>query len=127
MRNSPIDYALVTFSLTQMKPVILFKKDIPKGKVVDFILASSAVPGFKKQEIDGELYIDGGIYDNLPINILIDHGYKNIIAVSNAAIGVYRKVKESDANIMYIENQQIQGGILEFDPQIAAKNILLGY
>ena len=127
LRNSPIDYALVTFSLTQMKPVILFKKDIPKGKVVDFILASSAVPGFKKQEIDGELYIDGGIYDNLPINILIDHGYKNIIAVSNAAIGVYRKVKESDANIMYIENQQIQGGILEFDPQIAAKNILLGY
>jgi len=127
LRKSPIDYALVTFSLTQMKPVILFKKDIPNGKVVDFILASSAVPGFKKQEIDGEHYIDGGIYDNLPVNILIDHGYKNIIAVSNAAIGVYRKVKESDAKIIYIENQQRQGGILEFDPAIAKKNIMLGY
>ncbi|MFA5340488.1 MAG: patatin-like phospholipase family protein [Clostridia bacterium] len=127
LRNSSIDYALVTFSLTQMKPVILFKKDIPQGKVVDFILASSAVPGFKKQEIDGQLYIDGGIYDNLPINVLIDHGYKNIIAVSNAAIGVYRKVKDSDANIIFIENQGIQGGILEFDPEIAKKNIMLGY
>ncbi|HRR36848.1 MAG TPA: patatin-like phospholipase family protein, partial [Clostridia bacterium] len=89
LRNSPVDYALVTVSLTKMKPVILFKKDIPEGKVVDFILASSAVPGFKKQEIDGELYLDGGFYDNLPINVLIEHGYKNIIAVSNAAIGVY--------------------------------------
>jgi len=38
LRNSPVDYALVTFSLTKMKPVILFKKDIPEGKVIDFIL-----------------------------------------------------------------------------------------
>jgi len=127
LRNSPVDYALVTFSLTKMKPVILFKKDIPEGKVIDFILASSAVPGFKKQEIDGQLYIDGGIYDNLPVNVLIEHGYKNIIAVSNAAIGVYRRVQQSDAKILYIENQQIEGGILEFDPELAARNMLLGY
>ena len=127
LRNSPVDYALVTFSLTKMKPVILFKKDIPEGKVIDFILASSAVPGFKKQEIDGQLYIDGGIYYNLPVNVLIEHGYKNIIAVSNAAIGVYRRVQQSDAKILYIENQQIEGGILEFDPELAARNMLLGY
>ena len=127
LRASEIDYALVTFSLTQMKPVILFKKDIPKGKVVDFILASSAVPGFKKQEIDGDLYIDGGIYDNMPINVLIDHGYKNIIAVSNSAIGMYRKVKESDAKIIIIENERTEGGILEFDPEIAKRNMQLGY
>ena len=127
LRASEIDYALVTFSLTQMKPVILFKKDIPQGKVVDFILASSAVPGFKKQEIDGDLYIDGGIYDNMPINVLIDHGYKNIIAVSNSAIGMYRKVKESDAKIIIIENERTEGGILEFDPEIAKRNMQLGY
>jgi len=127
LRASEIDYALVTFSLTQMKPVILFKKDIPQGKVVDFILASSAVPGFKKQEIDGDLYIDGGIYDNMPINVLIDNGYKNIIAVSNSAIGMYRKVKESDAKIIIIENERTEGGILEFDPEIAKRNMLLGY
>lgn len=127
LRKSPIDYALVTFSLTQMKPVILFKKDIPKGKVVDFILASSAIPGFQKQKIDGELYLDGGFYDNMPINVLLDHGYKNIIAVSNSAMGVYRKVKESNANIIRIENQRVQGGIIEFDPEIAKFNMDLGY
>ena len=126
-RKSQIDYALVTFSLSQMKPVILFKKDIPEGKLVDFILASSALPGFVKQEIEGELYVDGGFYDNMPINVLIDHGYKNIIAVSNSAIGMYKKTKETDAIIKIIENKCILGSIMEFNPKYAQKNILLGY
>jgi len=126
-RRSQIDFALVTFSLSQMKPLILFKKDIPEGKLVDFVLASSALPGLIKQEIEGTVYVDGGIYDNMPINVLIDHGYKNIIAVSNSAIGMYKKTKETDANIIIIENKCILGSIMEFNPKNAHKNILLGY
>ena len=48
----------------------------------------------------------------------LDHGYKNIIAVSNSAIGMYRKVKESDAKIIIIENERTEGGILEFDQKL---------
>jgi NTE family protein len=126
-RRSQIDYALVTFSLSQMKPVILFKNDIPEGRLLDFVMASSALPGLIKQEIEGEVYVDGGVYDNMPINVLIDHGYKNIIAVSNFAIGMYKKTKETDANIIIIENKGILGNIMEFNPNNARKNILLGY
>lgn len=127
LRKSPIDYGLVTFSLTHLKPLVLFKKDIPQGKLVDYIMASSAVPGFKKQEIDYEHFIDGGVYDNMPINVLLEEGYKNIIAVSNSAIGVYRRIQDNDANIIIIKNGNIKGGVLDFNTDHAKYNINLGY
>jgi NTE family protein len=76
IRNSDIDFGIVTVNLTDKKPVELMKEDIPKGKLVDFLIASANLPAFRIEEVDGKKYLDGGFYNNLPIDILADRGYK---------------------------------------------------
>lgn len=52
------------------------------GDLVDAVMASSSVPGlFPARERDGRLLVDGGIVDNLPVNIVRDMGADIVIAV----------------------------------------------
>lgn len=55
---------------------------ISKGKILDAIRASIAIPGvFSPFEIDGKLLIDGGVADPLPIDVAIREGADIILAV----------------------------------------------
>ncbi|MCK5811816.1 MAG: patatin-like phospholipase family protein [Clostridiales bacterium] len=127
IRESPIEFGIVTASLSNMKPYILFDKDIPDGQIVDYIMASAALPIFQKQEIDGHVFIDGGFYDNVPIKELIDRGHKNIIAVDISWLGVHKKYDSKKANVVYIKNSESLGGTLAFTDQLVKRNMLLGY
>ena len=49
LRNSPIDFGLVSLSLSDLKPVELFIDAIPEGKLHDYIFASSNLPFFKDE------------------------------------------------------------------------------
>ncbi len=52
------------------------------GDLHNSVLASASIPiVFKPIEINGKLYIDGGLFNNLPIQPLIDNGFQNIIGV----------------------------------------------
>jgi NTE family protein len=43
-----------------------------RGKMLDRVLASAAIPVlFEPVEIDGDLYIDGGVLDNFPVTPLV--------------------------------------------------------
>lgn len=131
IRNSTIDYGIVTVNLTDRKPMEIFKEDIPEGKLTDFLIASANLPAFKIEDMDGKKYLDGGFYDNLPISMLVNKGYKDIIAVRTMAIGVVRKVKTKDVNITYIQPAEgTLGSMLEaldFNRQRADELIKLGY
>jgi NTE family protein len=53
------------------------------GEVAEAVQASSAIPGACVPiEIDGELFIDGGIADPLPVDVLEELGVERIIAVN---------------------------------------------
>ena len=53
------------------------------GEVADAVHASIAVPGIcVPVKIDGETYIDGGIVDPLPVDVLREMGISRIIAVN---------------------------------------------
>ncbi len=57
-------------------------KAFAHGDLVESILASMAVPGvFAPREIEGQLYVDGGISSNLPIEMAKKMGADIIIAV----------------------------------------------
>jgi len=127
LRASDIDFGLVTVSLTDMKPLELFVEDIPKGKLTDYLLASSFLPGFKAQELDGKRFLDGGMYDNLPINLIAQKGYKDIIAVEMDSMGLKQKVRAEDLNITRISPSGDVGMMLQFDPELAKRNIQMGY
>jgi NTE family protein len=130
IRNSDIDFGIVTVNLTDKKPMELMKEDIPKGKLVDFLIASANLPAFRIEEVDGKKYLDGGFYNNLPIDILADRGYKDIIAVRTLAMGIVRKVKIKDLNVTYIQPVESLGsalGALSFNREKAEELINLGY
>lgn len=128
IRESPIDFGIVTFSLTDFKPLKAYKKDIPEGKLVDYLLASSCFPAFKRQQIGNKLYIDGGVYDNVPAALLIDKGINKIIAVDISGPGVTRQInKKKNMDIKYIKSIEPLGGVLDFDGKRSKTNIELGY
>lgn len=127
IRKSRIDYGLITVNLRNRVPKALKKSDIPKGKMESYIIASSTCfPLVEMKNIDGEYYVDGGYYDNLPINLAIEMGADEIIAVDLSAIGLKQKVKNKDVKIDYIKSNP-KSFILDFNPETARRNIRLGY
>ena len=126
--NSNVDYGLVTYNISQNKPVLKIKEELPKENIKEYVLASaSCYPAFKPYLIDGEMYIDGGYYDNLPINLAIDLGATEIIAVDLRAIGFKKNVKNKAVDITYIVPRNKIGSFLVFDKNQAKKSIKLGY
>ena len=63
---------------------------------MEVLRATSAMPYVSKPvEIDGKLYLDGGLVDSIPVQKCIDLGYDKIIVVLTRTID-YRKTKSSD-------------------------------
>lgn len=60
------------------------------GEVAAAVHASSAIPGAcVPVEVDGELYIDGGIADPLPVDVLQEMGIERIIAINTIPTPAY--------------------------------------
>jgi len=60
------------------------------GEVAEAVHASSAIPGAcVPVGIDGELFIDGGIADPLPVDVLEEMGIERIIAVNTIPPAAY--------------------------------------
>lgn len=128
IRKSNIDYGLATVSLTDKKPLELYKEDIEEGMISSYILASSYLPVFKSEKIQDKFYLDGGFYNNCPVNMLLKKGYKKIIEIRTKSIGVYKKVKvSSDVEFISIVPSSDLGSMLFADKNLAHKNIKMGY
>ena len=126
--NSNIDYGLVTYNLTKRKPVLITKKNLTEKNIKDYVLASaSCYPAFKPYLINDEMHVDGGYYDNLPINLAIDLGATEVIAVDLRAIGFKKNIKDKTVDITYITPNNKIGSFLVFDKDQAKKTIKLGY
>ena len=76
IRHSGKEFCLLTFSVTDMKELDLSLEDIPEGALEDFLLASAYLLGFKNERLQGKRYIDGGVINNVPLNSLLNRGYK---------------------------------------------------
>lgn len=127
IRNSGKDFGIVTISLTDLKPVEIYIEDIPVGKLPDYLLASAYFPAFKRDKIDGKSYIDGGLYNNLPVNLLRNKGYKDIIIIRTHGVGIVRKVNLEGLNTIIISPNEDLGGTLDFNKETARYNLKLGY
>ena len=47
----------------------------------------------------GNIYLDGGFYDNLPFKMLLDKGYEDLIIVRTHAPGFTKKVEIGRAHV----------------------------
>lgn len=128
IRNSPVEYGLVTVELKTLKPHYVFREDIKEGQLIDYIVASSsAFPAIHAHEIDGVEYIDGGYVDVLPIEMALKKGATKIIAVKLKAIGVEKHRDYEKEGIIVVEPQWDLGNVLTFDVNNARKIMRLGY
>lgn len=76
----PLPLAINATDLTQAKAVYF-----SKGPLVPVILASSCLPLiFKPLTIDNQMFIDGGVMENLPINGLPKHNVQRWAVACNA-------------------------------------------
>lgn len=128
VRKSKIDYGLVTVSLTNKKPRFLTKEQIPYGKLVDYICASSiCYPFVHAQDINDESFIDGGFYDGIPINLAIDMGATEIFAVDLSVLAINKKPKDKNIKVDVIKMKDKTPLTLTFTKEYANKNIKYGY
>lgn len=127
LRDSKIELGLVTISFTDFKPIEIFIEDIPKGKVIDYIIASASLPIFKLEKLDGKTFLDGGFYDNVPINLITKKNVKDIIVVETNGIGRRKKFDDRDLNIIRIKPSKKISRILEVDPRVMRRNLEIGY
>lgn len=126
--RSNVDYGLVTVKFPSMKPTIMKKKDLTKENLADYLIASaSCFPAFKIKNIDDSKYIDGGYYDNMPINLAIEMGATEVIAVDLSAVGNVKKVENKDIPITIITPNNDIGNFLVIEKKHARRAITLGY
>ncbi|MHC1772252.1 MAG: patatin-like phospholipase family protein [Flexilinea sp.] len=126
--GSDMDFGIVAYSLRDFTVVEKFKEDIPKDEMVNSLLASASFPIFKPQKVKGKQYVDGGVYDNMPINMLIKKGYKRIIVIDIAGMGIKRRLeKKKDIYVKMIRCSEDLGGTFEFDSKKITRNLQMGY
>jgi NTE family protein len=72
-----LNFYCLSGNLTKVTPYVH-----RKGRLVDALRASISIPGvFPPAEFHGELHVDGGVFNNLPVDIMTQMGAGFIIAV----------------------------------------------
>jgi len=127
LRSSPVEFGLVTVSLSDLKPLELYKEDIPEGRMTDYLMSSARVPGLRVNTADRKRYLDGGFYNNCPVDLLIRKGFKDIIVVHTYGPGVVWPVRRKDINIVDITPSEDCGRVMDFDNEQINYNLKLGY
>ena len=128
--QSDKEFFVSTISLSDRKPLIVNMKEVAEGEMKDMLLASAYLPGFKRERLGGKLYADGGGANNVPVDVLADRGYKDIIVIRIYGLGYDTEksfVIPEDVSLYHIAPRQNLGGILEFDKKKTRRNRKLGY
>ena len=127
LRKSPVDFGIVTVSAKNLKPLELFKEDIPEGMMLEYLMASANFPAFKIEPIGGNYYLDGGFYDNCPINMLGRKGYREVIAIRTFGIGRIRPVEDKTIKVTYVFPSEDLGRPLDFSNARIQTKLKMGY
>ncbi|MEG0803639.1 MAG: patatin-like phospholipase family protein [Pygmaiobacter sp.] len=128
LRRSGKKFGLITVNKRTLKPLEVGLDEIPTGKLADYMMASAACfPAIRPHTLEGEDYIDGGYYENMPIDLAARLGANEIVAVNLDGIGFSRRPKAKGLKLRYVGSYWPLGTILKFDPEVSRRNIALGY
>lgn len=132
LRKSKIRFGLVTLCITDLKPQKLYIEDIPEGEVVNYLMATSNLPIFKRQKISDKSFLDGGAFDNCSVEMLYDEGYRDIIAIRlfskrNRIRNYSKLIRKPDLNLIEIIPSEELPFILNFDTKVLKALVEYGY
>ena len=128
IRSSGKEFCILTFSLSEMEQKDLSLEEIPEGLLEDFLLASAYLFGFKNEKLHGKRYIDGGVVNNVPVNSLIERGYKDLIEIRIYGPGREPSFELPEDGELYRIGARVDlGNIIEFDGKRSRQNLKIGY
>lgn len=128
IRASGKDYGLVTFNISDMQPVEKMMDEIDEGKLVDYIIASATFPIFPPKIIDDKKYIDGGVYDNMPINLLVKNGYAKMLVIrTNVESKQPKRKVEGNPDLFFITPKEDLGPAMAFSSSRIHAYMQTGY
>lgn len=127
VRASGMRLGVMTFRAPQMQGVPMRLEDMAPGTLGDWVIASaSCFPIFPARHIAGQRYIDGGYYDNLPVDMALADGADEVVAVE-----VHPEITHPEYARMpwltTVKPLRSLGGFLDFNPQLLRRSRLLGY
>jgi len=128
VKSADTELYIVTYSVSDQKLLELRAADLEPGELADMLLASAYLPVFRAEKLGGKRYADGGVRDVLPLHVLVENGYKNIIALRLFGVGVERPVRiPRGTEVLTVAPRTDLGGTLEFDAEQSRKNLRSGY
>lgn len=131
VRENSIPFFVVTVQMTQgVTPREISIDEIPEGMLTDYLMASSNIPLAVGIGPEGEKYLDGGVYDNIPIMTLKKRGYNKIIILDISNLkGVGHTMNTINSQVIHIKpyNTDMLGGFMDLDAEAVEKRIQLGY
>jgi len=131
VRENNIPFFVVTVQMTQgVTPREISIDEIPEGMLTDYLMASSNIPLAVGIGPEGEKYLDGGVYDNIPIMTLKKRGYNKIIILDISNLkGVGHTMNTINSQVIHIKpyNTDMLGGFMDLDAEAVEKRIQLGY
>jgi NTE family protein len=93
----PLRFAAVAVDLGSGRPVVL-----STGSVADAVRASASIPGiFEPAILDGRYLVDGGLVNNLPVDVARGLGAKKVIAVELNARGGEQPPPKNVLDLLY--------------------------
>ena len=106
-------------------PMLL--EDMKPGSLVDWVIASaSCFPIFPARTIGGQRYIDGGYYDNLPIDMALADGMDEVVAVELHPEYTHPEYARMPW-LKTVRPLHSLGGFLDFNPDLLRRSRLMGY
>ena len=127
IRASGMRLGVMTFRAPQMQGVPMRLEDMKEGSLGDWVIASaSCFPIFPARHIDGQRYIDGGYYDNLPIDMALADGMDEVVAVEVHPDYTHPEYARMPW-LTTIKPLHGLGGFLDFNPDLLRRSRLLGY
>ena len=91
--DSPVDWEMVVSNIETGKAEYMSTTDVEKCKKIG--CASCAIPGLVPPvEIDGQLYLDGGACDSIPISHTLEKGYDKVVVVLTRKKGNYSRITD---------------------------------
>lgn len=130
IRSYPGDVIVMSLNLDTKKEEEISLKDKTDSEIHDFLLATAYMaPVFRKTAtVDGARYVDGGMGDNVPVDVLISKNYKDLIVIRIYGIGVRRLTPiPENVHITEIAPRHDLGSIMAFTEENSRHNIVYGY
>lgn len=125
--SSSIDFGLCTVQFPSLKPVLISKHEMTRERIFDYLIASaSCFPAFPIYTFDEQSYIDGGYYDNVPIDLAFSMGADEVIVV-DMRLNPTHNHYVNKPKVIYTNPRVDLGRFLDFSRETIERNKRIGY